>query len=403
MLASEQSGFRQRHSTVTSLIKVADDWLNAMDNKFITGAVFVDLRKAFDTVDHSLLLSKLARYGLTPASIQWFKDYLENRQITTQINGTLSEPKSIHCGVPQGSILGPLLFVLYINDLVSHVNNCKVHLYADDTVLYFSGNSIQNVQEHIQDDLNRLFKWMCRNKLSLNTDKTVCMLLGSRNVLANQVPLHLSVNSNEIKQVHEVKYLGVTVDDKLSWNAHTENVCKKVSKLVSFLGRLRYFVNETNMKLIYNSIVMPQLDYADIVWDAGKKKHADRLQKLQNRAGRIILRINPYLHTSNHQIHNILGWDSLASRRTKHLCVMVYKSLNGIAPSYLQTMFQFKSTDYSLRSEGNLLTPKPNIDYCKRMFAYRGALIYNSLSNNTKAAISLNSFKTLIGQDLQSF
>ena len=148
---------------------------------------------------------------------------------------------------------------------------------------------------------------------------------------------------------------------------------------------------------------MPQLDYADIVWDADKKKHADRLQKLQNRAGRIILKINPYLHTSNHQIHNILGWDSLASRRTKHLCVMVYKSLNGIAPSYLQTMFQFKSTDYSLRSEGNLLTPKPNLDYCKRMFAYRGALIYNGLSNNTKAAISLNSFKTLIGQELQSF
>ena len=96
------------------------------------------------------------------------------------------------------------------------------------------------------------------------------MLLGSR----NQVPLHLSVNSTEIKQVHEVKYLGVTVDDKLSWNAHTENVCKIVSKLVSFLGRLRYFVNDKNMKFIYNLIVMPQLDYADIVWDAGKKKHA---------------------------------------------------------------------------------------------------------------------------------
>ena len=122
---------------------------------------------------------------------------------------------------------GPSLDPYYLYCIVSHVKNCKVHLYAHDTVLYFSGNSIQNVQEHIQDDLNRLFYWMCRNKLSLNTEKTVCMLLGSRNVLANQVPLHLSVNSKEIKQVHEVKYLGVTVDDKLSWNAHTENVCKK--------------------------------------------------------------------------------------------------------------------------------------------------------------------------------
>ena len=403
LLASEQSGFRPKHSTVTSLIKVTDDWLNAMDNKLVTGAVFVDLRKAFDTVDHSLLLNKLARYGLTPGSIQWFKDYLDNRQIITQINGTLSEPKSIHCGVPQGSILGPLLFVLYINDLVSHVKKCKVHLYADDTVLYFSSDSIQNVQKTLQDELNSLFKWMCMNKLSLNTEKTVCMLIGSRNVLSKQVPLQLLVNSKEIKQVHEVKYLGVTVDDKLSWNAHTENVCKKVSKIVSFLGRLRYFVNEKNMKLIYNAIVIPQLDYADIVWDAGKKMHAERLQKLQNRAGRIILKINPYLHTSNHQIHDILGWDSLATRRKKHLCEMVYKSLNGTAPSYLQTFFQYKSTDYSLRNESNLLTPKPNLDYCKRMFAYRGALIYNSLSNNTKSAASLNSFKILIRQDLKSF
>ena len=157
------------------------------------------------------------------------------------------------------------------------------------------------------------------------------------------------------------------------------------------------------MKLIYNAIVIPQLDYADIVWDAGKKMHAERLQKLQNRAGRIILKINPYLHTSNHQIHDILGWDSLAARRKKHLCEMVYKSLNGTAPSYLQTFFQYKSTDYSLRNESNLLTPKPNLDYCKRMFAYRGALIYNSLSNNTKSAASLNSFKILIRQDLKSF
>ena len=108
------------------------------------------------TVYHSLLLSKLARYGLTAGSIQWFKDYLDNWKMITQINGTLSEPKSIRCGVPQGSILGPLLFVLYINDLVSHVKHCKVHLYADDTVLYFSGNSTDNVQESIQDDLNRL-------------------------------------------------------------------------------------------------------------------------------------------------------------------------------------------------------------------------------------------------------
>ena len=244
---------------------------------------------------------------------------------------------------------------------------------------------------------------MCRNKLSLNTDKTVCMLLGSRNLTANQRPLHLTVNSNEIKQVCEVKYLGVTVDDKLSWNTHTENVCKKVSKMVSFLGRLRYFINEKYMKLIYNSIVTPQFDYADLVWDTGKHKHLDKLQKLQNRAGRIILKINPYLHISNLQIHTTLGWDSLASRRKKHLCEMVFKSLNGTVPSYLRNLFKFKSVNYSLRSGGNLFVPKPNMDYCKRMFSYRGSRIYNTLLSDTRNANTITSFRTKLGQEIQSF
>ena len=128
---SATSGFRPKHSTVTSRIKVTDDWLNAMDNTLITGAVFVDLRKAFDTVDHSLLLSKLARYGITAGSIQWFQDYLDNRQIITQINGTLSEPKSIRCGVLQGSIIGPLLFVLWGPDNSTHPRGNPGHLDTD--------------------------------------------------------------------------------------------------------------------------------------------------------------------------------------------------------------------------------------------------------------------------------
>ena len=174
------------------------------------------------------------------------------------------------------------------------------------------------------------------------------------------------------------------LDTKLKWDFHIDEMCRKISKVISFLARLRHFISESNLKMVYNSIILPLFDYADIVYDSASKKHTDRLQKLQNRAGRIILNINPYNHISNNDIHVKLGWKSLHSRRKWHLNILVYKSLNNLAPPYLEESFKYCNYPYSLRSQGNIKLPKPKSECCRKMFVYKGSREYNALPLSIK-------------------
>ena len=234
---------------------------------------------------------------------------------------------------------------------------------------------------------------MCKNRLSLNCDKTVCMLIGNRKSLNKCNQLNLNVNGKKLEQVNYVKYLGVSVDAELNWNTQVESVCKKVSKMVSFMGRLRHIINEQSMNLIYKSFILPQFDYADIVWDSGKRNHVNMIQKLQNRAGRLILKINPYSHTSTHQVHQTLQWDYIVSRRKQHLLQLVYKALHDMTPSYLTDKFERKENSYSLQSNFNLYLQIPRTNFCKRMVSYRGSREFNSLPLSIKKAASIDIFK----------
>ena len=241
----------------------------------------------------------------------------------------------------------------------------------------------------MQQELNTISDWMCKNRLSLNCDKTVCMFIGNRKSLNKCNKLNLNVNGKKLEQVNHVKYLGVSVDSELNWNTQVERVCKNVSKMVSFMGRLRHIINEQSMNLIYKSFILPQFDYADIVWDSGKRNHVNMIQKLQNRAGRIILNINPYSHTSTHQVHQTLQWDYLVSRRKQHLLQLVYKALHNMTPSYLTDKFEPKENSYALRSNFNLHLNIPRTNYCKRMVSYRGSREFKSLPLSIKKATSI--------------
>ena len=245
MLVPEQSGFRAKHSTTTALLKVPDDWLQAMDNGHYTGAVFIDLHKAFDMVNHELLLSKLARLGIVGKSLDWFSSYLSKRKITTFLNNTFSDEYSINNGVPQGSLIGPILFVLFINDLASVFDKCAFHFYADDTVLYFSDKDPKVVETTLNSELTKASKWMNRNKLKIKCTKTVCMSFGTKQMLARHDVLNLRIQNTYIKNVETVKYLGIIIDKELKWNFHIEQMCSKIGKMIGFLGRLRHSVNES--------------------------------------------------------------------------------------------------------------------------------------------------------------
>ena len=391
-MSEAQSGFRKNHSTITTLIKVTDDWLTAIDHGLYTGAVFIDLRKAFDTVDPHILLNKLSGIGVSIDCLSWFASYLTGRRIYTQFNSSISPESIIEYGVPQGSILGPLLFIIYIDDIVKHIKHCSVHLYADDTVIYFSHKDIPTIESVLNSELNRLFNWLCNSKLSLNCEKTVSMLFGSHRMLSKCNKLNLSVNGTVIQHVQSTKYLGMLLDPCLKWNLHIDDMCSKISRLVRLLARLRHTIDLSHLKIVYNGIILPIFDYGDVVYGTTCTKYTNSLQKLQNRACRIILGVSPFSHVSTRELHARLGWKSLATRRYCHLNTMVFKALNDLAPPYLKNCFQYSQYKYSLRSQGNLLLPKPRTDFCKRTFFYRGAYQFNNLPANLKLPCSLKIF-----------
>ena len=201
LLSPYQSGFRKRHSTETPCISFTDSIRRGMDQGMLTGSVFIDLRKAFDTVSHDLLLAKLHGYGVTGGELDWFKDYLSNRKQLVDYFNTYYDPLPLNSGVPQGSILGPLLFVIFVNDLPNAVNSCSILMYADDTVIFYSGKTLTDIENVVSADLNALNSWLNMNKLFLHVDKSECVLFGSAKPLHTVENFEISINGQRIKQV----------------------------------------------------------------------------------------------------------------------------------------------------------------------------------------------------------
>ena len=215
------------HSCGTALLKITDKWMEAIDMGLFVGTVFLDLRKAFDLVNHDVLVEKLRIYGLSNSSLEWFQSYMSDRTQCSQINGVLSHPSKVVCGVPQGSILGPLLFLVYINDMGLSLKYCMYDMYADDTTFYVMGKNINEINDKLTVDMCSISNWCKANKMVMNTNKTKTMLIGSQQRLPtlNDVEkLSVEVNGCVLANVELEKLLGVYIDPRLSWNTHIDHV-----------------------------------------------------------------------------------------------------------------------------------------------------------------------------------
>ena len=359
--------------------------------------MFLNLKKAFDTVDHDILLSKLTFYGVNIGTTHdWFKSYLNNRMQKCSVNGTLSSVKILTCGIPQGTVLGPLLFLLYINDLPNCLVNSEPLMYADDTHLTYASNNIEDIECTLNRDLANVSDWLKANKLTLNKTKTEFMVIGSWQKLGlfDKSP-NLVLDSFPIKQVSTTKSVGVLVDKHLSWNAHIASKSKKIASGIGAIKRCRPFVPIETLKYAYNAIVQLHFDYCDVVWGNCNATLATKLQKLQNRAARI-LTFSSY-DTNTDPLLDKLSWRKLADRGRSHIATMVYKSLNNLGPDYLRAKFVDREnvTSYTLRDTTNkLAVPKPHTNYLKKSFSYSGATLWNSLPKELRQAKSLEIFKS---------
>ena len=225
------------------------------------------------------MLDKLTSLGLNRSAVQWFRSYLTMRTQSVCINGVLSEPQPISFGVPQGSVLGPLLFIIYINDLPLAVHGCCVELYADDALIYFASKSVNEIQAQLTSDLTNVLSWLHANFLILNLEKTKIMLVGTHQRTAEADELVIEISNTRLERVNKFKYLGVLLDNTLSWKDHVEYIGNKISSRLDILRRGRKVLSKPTLQMLYNTLVLPLFDYCSPVWDScgiGNKAYLDK-------------------------------------------------------------------------------------------------------------------------------
>ena len=281
-----QFRFRQQYSTSHALINITGNIRKALDDGNIGCGVFVDLQKAFDTVDHQILLAKLNHYGIRGVSNDWFKSYLSNRHEYVSINGYESGLAAINCGVPQESVLGPFLFLLYINDLNQAIKFCKVHHFADDTNLLCLSNSIKKLNKQVNADLKDLVNWLNANKISLNVKKTEMVIFKCKQEKI-EGDLKIKLCGKRLHPTESVKYLGVKIDSNLTWQHHINDLSTKLNRANDFLFKIRKYVSPKILSSIYFAIFDSHLSYCCLVW-AQNFSSIKRILILQKKSVRII-------------------------------------------------------------------------------------------------------------------
>ena len=307
---------------MTALLEATNNWAYNIDRGNVNAVVFLDLKKAFDTVDHAILLSKLDAYGFESDTCNWFKSYLTERNQKCSVNGHFSSPRSLACGIPQGTILGPLLFLLYINDLPNCLEHSQPRMYADDTHLTFASNNVTDLNTYLNHDLANVNKWLIVNKLTLNQSKTEFMLIGSRQRLATlQSAPYLTIDGAPIKLVTHTKSLGVHIDQFLTWDEHIQNLTKKIVSGIGALKSVRDFVPLPILFSMFKSLIQPHFNYCCALWDSCNITLATKLQKLQNRAARVLI-FSSYDADADCLLES-LNWRKLESQLKLHTAVMM--------------------------------------------------------------------------------
>ena len=348
IIYSLQFGFRKNYSTTLALLNLTENIKQELDRGKFGCGIFIDFQKAFDTVDHNILLQKLSYYGVRGKSNEWFKSYLCDRKQFVSINGFQSDLSEIKCGVPQGSVLGPLLFLIYINDLHLAIKSCKIHHFADDTNLLHFNDSIKKLNKDINYDLKQLVHWLNANKISLNVGKTELVLFKPKKKKIDY-DLKLKLNGKKLVQTSSVKYLGIKIDSNLNWKEQQNSIAIKINKATAILSKMRHYVNHNTLKMVYYSIFESHTNYANIVWGQNIDS-SNRLFLIQKKVLRIMHFTDRISHSdplfSASKIIKIYDKVSIDN------CVFISKSLSNDLPSIFGNWFIFSSFfhDHSLRS-----------------------------------------------------
>ena len=398
IFSTSQFGFRKGYSTETALLKFVDFVHGGLTNKHNVGTIFMDLSKAYDIMDHSIIEIKLEHYGFRGIFLKFLMNFLENRKYFVSTNGLTSDTKTINIGVPQGATLSPLLFLLYVNDMRFSSKFLEFIQFADDTTLLYSCKDFDFLQLTLEKETKKVIEWLSTNKLIVNLKKTHVMLFSYKK---NLPKLTIKINNIELDEKTVTKFLGVYIDNKMNWKPHVVNICNKVSKSVAILRLVRTIFPLNVLKTIYMSLVYTYMNYCNLIWGAAEKGIVEPLFKLQKKALRIITRSHYLAHTE--PLFKNLKLLTIYQVYSLNCSIFIFKCMKGnLFPQFKSRMAigsQFH--DHNTRGKEMLrLKFRARLRICQRSFLNNGVNMWNSLDSNMKNSNSVGYFKKMIKHNL---
>ena len=385
--------YRKSYGSGHTLTGLLESWKSALDNNKCIGTLLMDLSKAFDCVPHSLLICKLKAYGFTDSACNFIGSYLSDRMQRVKIGHARSSWAHINKGIPQGSCLGPIFFNIFMNDIFYFINKCQLANYADDNTLSACEETFDLVTVALQLDAENAIRWFTSNFMKVNPNKFQVMYMKS--IYSHcEMPSFMILDENELKNENHVQLLGITIDSKLTFDRHIDNICYKASRQLNVLRRFQHALRLKEMTMIFNAFILSNFNYCPIVWHFCSTGSIRKMEKIQERALRLIYADNdsPY--------ETLLKKSSQATlhlRRLRVLVLEVFKSIHHLNPDFINDMFQHKSFDYDIRDPNKLVMPSFNtIKYGKNTFSYHGAHMWNFLPKDFKLCMNVSTFKTII-------